>query len=118
MGIDYYHIFYLVPSPTVIITVPNTQTVGQSLTMQCKVTAVRGITSSVDVVWSLSHGGTALKRTTGVIGYSSLVFTDSYTIPQLSSEDHGKTYWCEATISSSRHSNSVTLNVNGMVQTF
>ena len=42
------------------MTAPNTQTVGQSLTLQCEVTTVRGITSRVDIVWS--SDGTVLRR--------------------------------------------------------
>jgi len=33
------------------VVAPNIQTVGQSLTLECSVTAVRGITSRVDIVW-------------------------------------------------------------------
>ena len=35
-----YVILILVPSPTVIVAAFNTQTVGQSLTLQCEVTTV------------------------------------------------------------------------------
>ena len=47
-----FHVNILVPTSTVSVTAPNTQTVGQSLTLQCEVTTVRGITSRVDIVWS------------------------------------------------------------------
>ena len=97
------------------MTAPNTRTVGQSLTMQCKVTTVRGVTGTVDIVWRLSRYGTAFKKTAGIFDYNSSVFTDFFTISQLSREDHGKTYWCEATISSRRSSDSITLSVNGIV---
>ena len=53
----YYYV--LVPPPTVLVTAPNNQTVGQSLSLQCEVTTVRGITSRVDIVWS---SGTVLRR--------------------------------------------------------
>ena len=71
----------LVPTPTVSVTAPNTQTVGQSLTLQCEVTTVRGITSRVDIMWS--SDGTTLRRindTTAITMDNSLVYTDSYTI--------------------------------------
>ena len=56
-------LFYItVPTPTVSVTAPNTQTVGQSLTLQCVVTTVRGITSRVDIVWRNSSGGNELQR--------------------------------------------------------
>ena len=73
-------VFYLVPTPNVSVhvTAPNTQTVSQSLTLQCEVTTVRGITSRVDIVWS--SGGTELQRMNNVSSTTmdnSLVYTDS-----------------------------------------
>ena len=84
------------------MTAPNTQTVGQSLTLQCEVTTVRGITSRVNIVWS--SGGTELERINGVslttMG-NSLVYTDSYTISQLSTTDEGRVIQCEGVINAS-----------------
>ena len=94
---------------------PNTQTVGQSLTLQCNVTTVRGITSRVDIVWS--SGGTELKRMTNVSSTTmdnSLVYTDSYTISQLSTADEGRVIQCEVVINANppvMASGSITLNV-------
>ena len=110
--------FYLVPTPTVSVTAPNTQTVGQSLTLQCEVTTVRGITSRVDIVWS--SDGTELQRTNGTTVTTmgnSLVYTNSYTISQLSTTDEGRVIQCEVMINSSLPvmvNNSVTLDVMGM----
>ena len=81
------------------MTTPNTQTVGQSLTLQCEVTTVRGITSRVDIVWS--SNGTTLRRINGATARSmgnSLVYTDSYTISQLSTTDDGRVIQCETVI--------------------
>ena len=99
------------------MTAPNTQTVGQSLTLQCEVITVRGITSRVDIVWS--SDGMELNRTdntTSTTIDNSLVYTDSYTISQLSTDDEGRDYWCEVVINSdpTRTNNaSVMLNVTG-----
>ena len=99
------------------MTAPNTQTVGQSLTLQCEVTTVRGITSSVDIVWS--SGGTELERTNNVSSTTmdnSLVYTDSYTISQLSTTDEGRVIQCEVVINTSPSvmaSDSITLDVTG-----
>ena len=93
---------FLVPNPMVLVTAPNTQTVGQSLTLQCEVTTVRGITSSLDIVWS--SGGIVLRRingTTATTVDNSLVYTDSYTISQLSTTDDGRVIQCEVAISAS-----------------
>ena len=100
------------------MTAPNTQTVGQSLTLQCEVTTVRGITSRVDIVWS--SGGMELNRTNGTTATpmdNSLVYTDSYTVSQLNTTDEDRVVQCEgiiqATPSQSNNTNTVTLNVTG-----
>ena len=101
------------------MTAPNTQTVGQSLTLQCEVTTVRGITSRVDIVWS--SDGTELERmntggvTSAIIG-NLLVYKDFYTISQLSTTDDGRMIKCTGEINSLLSvmaSNSVILNVIG-----
>ena len=81
------------------MTAPNNQTVGQSLTLQCEVTTVRGITSRVDIVWS--SDGTALRRINSITATEmddSLVFIDTYNISQLNTTDEGRVIWCEAPI--------------------
>ena len=112
-----YLIFFSVPTPTISITTPNTQTVGQSLTLQCEVTTVRGITSRVDIVWS--SDGVVLRRindTTTTTVDNSLVYTDSYNISRLSATDDGRVIQCEVVINTSISmlaTNNVTLNVTG-----
>ena len=110
--------FYIsVPTPTVSVTAPNTQTVGQSLTLQCEVTTVRGITSRVDIVWS--SDGAELERMNNVVLSTignSLVYTDSYTISQLSTTDNLRVIQCEVVINTSPSvmaSDSITLDVTG-----
>ena len=90
---------------------------GQSLTLQCEVTTVRGITSKVDIVWS--SDGTVLRRindTTATTMNNSLLYTDSYNIPQLSTTDNDRVIQCEVVINTSPSvmaTNTVTLNVIG-----
>ena len=99
------------------MTALNTQTVGQSLTLQCEVTTVRGITSRLDIVWS--SGGMELERMNGVSSTTmdnSLVYTDSYTISQLNTTDDGRVIQCEVVINSTdlvMASNNITLDVIG-----
>ena len=99
------------------VTTSNTQTVGQSLTLQCAVTTVRGITSRVDIVWS--SNGTELERINNVSSTTmdnSLVYTDSYTISQLSTTDDGRAIQCEVVINTSPSvmaSDNITLDVMG-----
>ena len=90
---------------------------GQSLTLQCEVTTVRGITSRVDIVWS--SNGTVLMRMNSTIATTmdnSLVYTDSYTISQLSTTDEDRVIQCEVVIIASSQimaSDSITLDVTG-----
>ena len=99
------------------VTVPNAQTVGQSLALQCEVTTVRGTTSRVDIVWS--SGSTELQRMNNVSSTmmnNSLVYTNSYTISQLSTTDNGRVIQCEAVINVNppvMASDNLTLNVTG-----
>ena len=99
------------------MTAPNFQTVGQSLTLQCEVTTVRGITSEMDIVWS--GDGSELKRMNNVSSTTvdnSLVYTDSYTISQLYTTDDDRVIQCEGVINSSPSimiSDSITLDVTG-----
>ena len=113
------YILYLVPTPgTVNVTVVRPQTVGQQLTLECDVTTVRGITSRVDIVWS--SNGVELERTEGVnnsiaTNYSML-YTEFYVIPQLSTLDEGRTITCHVFINAMppvTATDSVTLNVTG-----
>ena len=109
--------YFSVPTPTVSVTALNTQTVGQSLTLQCEVTTVRGITSRVDIVWS--SDGTVLRGMNNVSSATmdnSLVYTDSYTISQLNATDDGRVIQCEVVINTSplvMARDSITLDVYG-----
>ena len=109
---------FSVPTPIVNVTALNNQTVGQSLTLQCEVTTVRGITSRVDIVWS--NNGTVLRRmndTTATTMDNSLMYTNSYTISQLNTTDEGRVIQCEVVINASPSvmaSDSITLDVTGM----
>ena len=99
------------------MTTPNTQTVDQSLTLQCEVTTVRGITSRVNIVWS--SNGTEIERMNNVLSTTmdnSLVYTDAYTISQLSTNDDGRVIQCEVVIQttpSQSTTNTLTLDVTG-----
>ena len=115
-----YNIFLfcvLVPTPFVSITPPVTQIVGDPLELHCAVTTVRGITSRVDIVWS--SGGTVLRRingTTPTTMGNSLVYTESLSIPQLSTTDDGRVIQCGVVIDTSPSvmaTDSITVDVTG-----
>jgi len=91
---------YIVPSPIIGITASNTQIVGQSLTLECSLTTVRGITSRVDIVWS--SDGVELKKSEGKTinstTHNSVTYIDTYTILQLNTSNEGQQFHCEAII--------------------
>ena len=94
--------FVIVPTPTVSVTALNSQTVGQSLMLECNVTTVRGVTSNVDITWS--RNGAMIRNVTATNSPSvndSQVYTDFYTIPRLTTNDDGGVYLCKVFIDSS-----------------
>jgi len=111
---------YVVPDPTVSVTAVNNQIVGQSLTLQCSVTTVRGITSRVDILWS-SSDGVVLERMNDVSSTmmgDSLMYTHYYNISQLNTTDDGRVIQCEVVINTSlpvMANDSITLDVTGNV---
>ena len=94
-------LIYTVPTPTVSVTISNNQivVVGQSLTLQCEMTTVRGISSRVDIVWI--SDGKELKRMNNVSSTamnSSLVYKGYYTTSQLNTTDDGRVIKCVVVI--------------------
>ena len=92
--------FYIVPTPAVTVSVPNILTTGQSLTLDCSIVVVRGITSRVDVVWY--DNGVQVRRmdniTASIINGIAAMYTDSLNISSLTQQHDGRVYSCEAII--------------------
>ena len=113
--------FYIhaVPNTTnVTVTAPATQIVGQSLILECSVTTVRGITSRVDIEWSV--GNRVLQSTEGADITSTasdfVVYTDYYNVSQVSTLDDGRVYQCKViinTIPQLMATDNTTLDVTG-----
>ena len=57
------------------------------LILQCEVTTVRGITSRVDIVWSSGTIFEWMNNVSSTTMGNSLVYTDYYTVSQLSTTD-------------------------------
>ena len=116
-GCDRHNFFFSVPTPIVSVTALSNQTVGQSLTLQCEVTTVRGITSRVDIVWS--SDGTELRRMDNVTLSSvndSLVYMETYSNSLLNTTDDDRVIQCEVVINTNPSvmaSDSITLDVTG-----
>ena len=73
--------------------------ISEPLTLDCTVTVVRGISSSVDIIWTT--GGRELKRLDNVmadITNNSAIYTDSFEISSLSAIDNGREYQCTVVI--------------------
>ena len=114
--VEHQLVYNIVPDPTVSITPLTAQTVGQSLTLECRGTTVRGITS--DVVFEWRHSGSTVNTTSVSTAAmdSLLVYRVSYTIPQLSTSDDNGIYNCRLTVRSSprrRTIEPVTLDLTG-----
>ena len=78
-------------------------TIGDPLTLDCTVTAVRGISSSVDIIWTT--GGRAVRRVyniTADIENDNAIYTDSFEISSLSAIDNGRDYWCTVVINAKK----------------
>ena len=78
------------------MTTLNNQQVGDPLLLECNVTTVKDITSSVDIVWSTND--TEVRRISNVSGKSignTLVYSDTYGNKSLlSHNDDGTKYQC------------------------
>ena len=105
--------YLTVPKPLVQITIFDNEilrnetlsnvTVGDSLTLDCIVTAVRGISSSVDIIWTT--GGRVVRRvdnTTVATENDYAIYTDSFEISSLSAFDNGKEYQCTVVINANQ----------------
>ena len=69
--------------------------------MQCDATTLRGITNSVDIIWST--GSIQVRRSNNVVGRDrtgSTVYNDLFTIQSLNLSDIGNIYQCEVLINS------------------
>ena len=104
---------FIVPVPLVQITVLENVTlgtetlrnftIGDPLTLDCTVTAVRGISSSVDIIWTT--GGSAVRRVDNItvnIENDHAIYTDSFEISSLSVFDNGKEYQCTVVINANQ----------------
>ena len=91
---------------------------GHSLILECSVTTVRGVTSRVDIEWSV--GNRVLQSTEGADITSTasdfVVYTDFYNVSQVSTLDDGRVYQCKViinTIPQLMATDSTTLDVTG-----
>ena len=81
----------------------DAQIVGQPLLLECIVITVRGITSTMDIVWSSDDVAFHTERNVSINLSTSLFasYMSTYIIPQLSTPDDGRVYICEVVINAS-----------------
>ena len=105
---------HIVPIPLVQITVFGYETlqngtltnltISDPLTLDCTVTAVRGISSSVDIIWTTE--GRVVRRADNITADTTkdgiAIYTDSYEISSLSAIDNGREYQCTVVIKASQ----------------
>ena len=109
---------HTVPIPTVTVTLLNRTLGSSSPVLQCEVTTVRGINSTVDIVWS---NGTELDRVHAkpVTVNNLNIYMETYMVSsQLTTESDGDVFSCEAVINSDpviRSSSTTTLDVIGEI---
>ena len=109
--VNVFHIYFI--EPVLLIQITTTESdngilgngtlvnvsVGDPLTLDCTVTAIRGISSPVDIIWTT--GGRVVRRVNNItadIENDSATYTDSFEISSLSAIDNGREYQCTVVI--------------------
>jgi len=109
----------LVPVPALMISAPSILLDGQSLTLECSMTTVRGIISRMESQWKIDNlelktiEWDSIEYSTNLIMYSSI-----YNISELSTSDNGRVYQCETIVNTSSPVSAVsnlTLHVTGKI---
>ena len=102
MSIELHLIIFIDPIVSVEIMAASIPSIDQPLMLQCTATIVRGITSTVDIVWTT--GNTQVRRVNNVTASSNInsssIYNDSFIIPSLNVSDIGSVYECEVVINS------------------
>ena len=102
---NFMHAYFTVPTPNVTIIASHDDIiVGQPLSLECIITTVRGINSQVNIRWSKGSNKEELKResvTANVTMFSSVMYRDCLSIPQITTDDDNETYKCEVIINTS-----------------
>jgi len=100
MYLQIIFIISIVPTPNVTVTTLNNQPVGDPLLLECNITTVRGITSSVDIVWITNDEEVkTVKNVSGETADNSVVYRSIYNDSEISQDN--KTYQCTVMINAS-----------------
>ena len=89
------------------ITAEDDVALGESITLKCNATVVRGVTSNLDFQWFVTSNGffrRSVRSVTDIMGSfnnNSVMYSDFLTLPALNSSNRGDNYTCEVRISNS-----------------
>ena len=107
------------PIITVDVSSTTSTEIGQPLILQCSATIVRGITSTVDIIWTTDN--TQVRRVNIITASSNInsssMYNDSFIIPSLNISDIGRVYQCEVLINSvfpTRTKSNFTISIPGI----
>ena len=84
----------VVPTPVVNLIAVTEQISGQSLTLECNATAVRGITSSVDISILSLFSLETFEDVDPIIVGNSAVYSANFTLEELTPFDNGRLVFC------------------------
>jgi len=82
-----------------VTTLNDNPIVGKSFSMECNIIVAKGITGSVDIVWTAVDG--IVKTANNTMPYMNslyLLYRDIYNIPLLQLSDNNTEYYCNAVI--------------------
>ena len=74
---------------------------GRTASLECNAIAIRGITSRVDIIWTIEFR--TVRRVEGVTASTvnnSVVYSDQFITPPLTANDDGRVYQCQVVINS------------------
>ncbi|XP_065910840.1 uncharacterized protein [Dysidea avara] len=83
-----------IPTPVVNLIAVTEQISGQSLTLECNATAVRGITSSVDISILSLFSLETFEDVDPIIVGNSAVYSANFTLEELTPFDNGRLVFC------------------------
>ena len=95
-------IIFIDPTVSVEIMAASIPSIDQPLVLQCVVTTVEYITSTIDIIWTT--GDIQVRMVDNVKASSNInsssIYNDSFIIPSLNVSDIGSVYECKVLINS------------------
>ena len=111
-----YDVFIYIAPLQINITGRDVQQVGSSLILDCTITDMGNNTNSLEIAWISNNMMLQRTNVMSTVIDNLPVYTNSYTISLLTTNDQGRTILCIANTTNPPiiDSNNIMLNVNGM----